>query len=946
MAVIEVDVYGPDGTTMLDTLQNAYQVKWQDVLDDVGSGSFTINAHDPKATTTNLAKGNIVKFKLDGSYRFGFIMEEPEWIVLAAEGQSAEVWLAQGRGVMALLDRAVVYPPGWPSPTGSDVSYSSSAGAMLYNLLVTAQSRGALSMISFDNWTTTDSDGNAWSDTEVLSFHAGTDYLTIAKQLMAFGVMDLYMNPSNLHLYAYKSRGTDKSSSVVFLGGRHFADDQLHNKKHYSAIKSRVLVEGANSGGLPVFREVTGSDETDPGIGRREGYVAFSSSSDITTLGKVGQATIASTEVDAEPLQVPLLSDDLPGGFQPYTDYDCGDTVALDIPGAFSESAQRVMSMTIAQRSNGTSYTLLLDLNSIYIEALLRLAAKLGALGGGSSSTSSSSSSSLSAPNTTSPCVDCGPSVYPNGGGGGSSQGGGTTGSPGTCLTDPFDLFRRTVVGGSGTSEALGTATDGHTWLQGTYTDPDINISVDGYKAVITSGATASSALADLYIGASGSWSGSPPSFSLIGAFSYTSSNAPGANPGTPNYLAFELDHGTIGIEFEPAYTSGSGKWVQWDPSATRVAYGFLASGSYLFRWDYQNGDTNSKVRVWPIGAAEPGTWLGSVDASTDSGWDRFSLNYQASEQGDSGTWNVAYLVFGAYEVTDGFFRSTSPGAYGLCDAGHPTTLASGTNCSGTGQVTDGRGEMTFTTPTSGVWSVPKVTYAHDGPWGGQSHWIMLTDFILTSDDTAVEGGVGFQVANTSDIYTYYVTVDFAGQDIFDASGASAPLSLAYGTTYHFRWEMDYTGGYSYAKVWADGDPEPAGYQILGDLGSFDKDTASDLYYYPTNNSIDVGLPASKTWTASFGPIIFLEPVSCPPPSSGMLVPLQQVGTGDGSTTTFSTTSAYVSGTLRVLVDNLDETDAIASADPATGSFTLSFAPAAASGSTPAEVVYASWTAA
>jgi hypothetical protein len=49
----------------------------------------------------------------------------------------------------------------------------------------------------------------------------------------------------------------------------------------------------------------------------------------------------------------------------------------------------------------------------------------------------------------------------------------------------------------------------------------------------------------------------------------------------------------------------------------------------------------------------------------------------------------------------------------------------------------------------------------------------------------------------------------------------------------------------------------------------------------------------------------------------------------DGSRTTFTTPHAYGAGTLHVLVDGIDATDQVVSSDPATGSFTLSFAPEA-----------------
>ncbi|MGH2512351.1 MAG: hypothetical protein ACRDGQ_06665 [Candidatus Limnocylindrales bacterium] len=397
---IEVDIYKPDGQTMLATLQNAYGVGFQDVLDDVGSGTFTLNANDPKATPANIAKGNIAKIRIGGIYRFAFVMEEPDHIVAAKGGKGDETWLIQGRGVLSLLDRAVVYPLGWPSVTASStVTYTGPAGSMLHSFLVLAQARGTLPEITFDDWTTVDSLNQPWPDLEIIDFHAGANYLDVAKQLMALGVIDLYMDP-NLHLWAFVNRSRDLSTTVVLRAGRHIADDQVHNKKHYSAVKSRVLVEGATKPdtGTPQYEEVIGVIETDPGIGRREGYVAFSSSVDPTTLNQVGVAAILSAAADAEPLQVPVLADSEPGGYVPYVDYTLGDYISLDIPGAYSMAAERVLSMTFAQRSSGTAYTVMLDFNSIYTEALLRIAQRLNGAAGGALATASGTVSAITGP--------------------------------------------------------------------------------------------------------------------------------------------------------------------------------------------------------------------------------------------------------------------------------------------------------------------------------------------------------------------------------------------------------------------------------------------------------------------------------------------------------------------------------------------------------------------
>ena len=76
----------------------------------------------------------------------------------------------------------------------------------------------------------------------------------------------------------------------------------------------------------------------------------------------------------------------------------------------------------------------------------------------------------------------------------------------------------------------------------------------------------------------------------------------------------------------------------------------------------------------------------------------------------------------------------------------------------------------------------------------------------------------------------------------------------------------------------------------------------------------------------------------------GQTVPPTVVGTGDGVTVLFTLLTGYISGSVRVWVDEIPVPQAsITETDPAAGTITLDFAPADASGSAPAETISASW---
>ena len=124
---IEVDVFdGGNPASMLATLDGAFAKRFTRELNELGSGGFAIGRTDPKATAANLALGNLVKFRVAGTHRHAIWIEEPATTVVSAGEEGGEDVAIRGRGALAYLERASVYPPVWP-PAAADVVASSSA---------------------------------------------------------------------------------------------------------------------------------------------------------------------------------------------------------------------------------------------------------------------------------------------------------------------------------------------------------------------------------------------------------------------------------------------------------------------------------------------------------------------------------------------------------------------------------------------------------------------------------------------------------------------------------------------------------------------------------------------------------------------------------------------------------------------------------------------------
>jgi hypothetical protein len=384
---LEVTVWdGANPANMLAQLQNASGIQFQHVQSDVGSGVFRLPIADPKATTANIREGNLVKVRLNDVDVFPYFIESPR-LVVAESGDS--LWELKGPGALSYLSQGVVYPPGWPTPTGGDrVWTNATAGTVLTTIIDETQARGALAHLTYDFTASVDSLSDPWDTNLTMTVHAGTPILDVVRQLVALGI-DVEVTPQ-LVLRAYKAGtfGRDLSTSVIFRSGRHIVGE-VQKIGIRSQLQNGVLVEGSGS----KFIEV--NDPTsiaDPYTGRREGGVRFTSSNDPTTLQNAGEAQIRLTEADANAISIPLEHGTDAGNFTPYADYGPGDWVALDVPGQYAMTRLQVRALTLTQLDNAT-YGITADLNAVALDYLVRLRNALSATAGSSGGTSGGSAS-------------------------------------------------------------------------------------------------------------------------------------------------------------------------------------------------------------------------------------------------------------------------------------------------------------------------------------------------------------------------------------------------------------------------------------------------------------------------------------------------------------------------------------------------------------------------
>lgn len=90
------------------TLDEAWGKQWQEVLNDTGYGTVTLANDD-----TNLALveyGDYLRFSLDGVNRFISIVETMDRTQIAQGEEHDEVTVISGRGSLAVLENAIVFP--------------------------------------------------------------------------------------------------------------------------------------------------------------------------------------------------------------------------------------------------------------------------------------------------------------------------------------------------------------------------------------------------------------------------------------------------------------------------------------------------------------------------------------------------------------------------------------------------------------------------------------------------------------------------------------------------------------------------------------------------------------------------------------------------------------------------------------------------------------------
>ena len=364
---------GSNPNVLVKQLDGAWGKAFQMVRNNPGSGRFKISRYDAVGgNSTYLADDNLILVKLDGNPLFKWIIEsrKPNYVD-SGEQQVIEV---SGRGVLAMLGWAVVYPEEMGTPV-LDRPFFGTASTVLRTLILEAQARGGLVGVTVDWEDDQDSLGNVFSENINLSFHVGTPLLEVATKFgEGLGYFDIEMTPE-LVLKIYKTKGEDLHETVIYRPGQAMISHQ--NQIDAKGVVNEVLVEGGDK-----LLAVASHSDSQATYGRREGYLSASNIQE--GLSEYGQAYLNRVAYPAWGIQgtVTRFSDDQGNRLKPFESYLIGDWIGWNIPPEGSDElgfdgVLRVCGITVSEDDDTGELSYTLELHDTMLEHEIRLNQKV-----------------------------------------------------------------------------------------------------------------------------------------------------------------------------------------------------------------------------------------------------------------------------------------------------------------------------------------------------------------------------------------------------------------------------------------------------------------------------------------------------------------------------------------------------------------------------------------
>lgn len=270
---------------------------------------------------------------------------------------------------------------GWVVNAYPDPAPGWTPGEIMLTLLQEAEDRG----VRFPTWLTptftadVDSDGAPWPRSLDWSFNLGTEYIDVIEKLEEL-VCDVWINPGNLELNMYATRGVHRDiqsaavQPVKFEIGRNVSragDDGT------SDIKNTLLVQSEAGWGL----QADGLTDSISTYGRIEGFISTGASKAVS--GDVAQKVFSQKAKPELSATLDIIDVD---DARPFVDFHTGDWVLA--PGDDGKlTSRRVMSISVTEDAKTGKPKFAVEIDTIFEDRATRYARWLkttsdGTLGG------------------------------------------------------------------------------------------------------------------------------------------------------------------------------------------------------------------------------------------------------------------------------------------------------------------------------------------------------------------------------------------------------------------------------------------------------------------------------------------------------------------------------------------------------------------------------------
>ena len=279
------------------------------------------------------------------------------------------------RSILWRFDTALAYPDGGiASGEVSRFFDTQTPGSILKTLIDDAQTRGALTGMTYSFNATTDSNSAAWGVTTTQEYPARSSILSIMRGLTDLGILEVRTQGRALAATKGDGVGTDKTTGanpIVLRYGYNLTE--APEVKDAGSIAGAVLVEGDD--GLLVERTNATTVST---FGRLETSLTASGIDDTAVVQSLGDSFLTTTNDANRQLTVGLTMQT--GTPQPLTDFGVGDYVYT----ATVAGLERVRVRQITMSMSDGNVTATATLGDRLYENDINVARKLAAITSGS----------------------------------------------------------------------------------------------------------------------------------------------------------------------------------------------------------------------------------------------------------------------------------------------------------------------------------------------------------------------------------------------------------------------------------------------------------------------------------------------------------------------------------------------------------------------------------